>query len=440
MKKDTLDNIIDLDNFLTESATHDTVTDSAIQSSVNIDYADIVTEWSYRCRRGYPEWNDAEDMVVLQTILEERNIPLPFEHILNSNISDNAVLNIHNMVTETTKTINEIELSDIKIKKAFIDKIIAAKKQKAFATFLRNLPGGETEIALPAFLNGLSSKEQDEFVKKLYTAKTVEDINKADYTSGVGAKLFALEPKGIGKAELFLAMMIINSKVSGQGESYDLMINNAKKYEIKDYRKDNSSGIRLGTKGKVTQFGFWNEITKTLDVLNDLIVEGGIKFIDDKELVTLIKDIAKRGEEFTRRGEFSKTDLKQYNQLYVKLNELSQSDATGYTYVTFRGPNIAPISFTIDEIPAKLKKSVTLNLLDRGISDSFIVNLRRLKYVRNPKDLDADIQSSVDQIVGTLPFVVFRPAGPIITIDFVFHSISQSTVYIIEKELAQKKK
>lgn len=115
MKKDTLDNIIDLDNFLTESVTHDTVTDSAIQPSVNIDYADIVTEWSYRCRRGYPDWNDAEDMAVLQTILEERNIPLPFEHVVfapNKNKTKADVL-IHTDEFLVTENVNIITKNDI---------------------------------------------------------------------------------------------------------------------------------------------------------------------------------------------------------------------------------------------------------------------------------------------------------------------------------------
>ena len=433
MKKDTLVNLLDLDNILNPEPIQaqadiisESVNNTVIETPmpVNIDWDEVIQEWFYRLPKGYADqpYTESELQVLDQVINEHQNGGFkPY---------------ISKQVTETVQ-INEIDQATAGIKKSLVDKVIVAKKQKAFATFLRNLPGGQAETDVPQFLNKLSPKEQDEFVKKLYSVKSVDDIKKSDYESGVGSKLFGLEPKGIGKAELFLAMMIANSKVSGGGESFDLMINNVKKYEVKDYRVSNSAGIRLGTKGKVTRFPFWNEIMKTLDVLDELIASDGLTFIQDKALQQLITDISDRGE-FTRKGELSKDDVKKFKELYLKLNELAQSDSVGYTYITLRGPNVEPVSYTIDEIPAKLKKSVTINLRDRGASDSLIVNLRRLKYVRDPKQLDIDIQKTIDLIIGDLPFIVFRPAGPIITTEFAFSNITMATVYIIEKELANK--
>ena len=433
MKKDTLVNLLDLDNILNPEPIQaqadiisESVNNTVIETPmpVNIDWDEVIQEWFYRLPKGYADqpYTESELQVLDQVINEHQNGGFkPY---------------ISKQVTETVQ-INEIDQSTAGIKKSLVDKVIVTKKQKAFATFLRNLPGGQAETDVPQFLNKLSPKEQDEFVKKLYSVKSVDDIKKSDYESGVGNKLFGLEPKGIGKAELFLAMMIANSKVSGGGESFDLMINNVKKYEVKDYRVSNSAGIRLGTKGKVTRFPFWNEIMKTLDVLDELIASDGLTFIQDKALQQLITDISDRGE-FTRKGELSKDDVKKFKELYLKLNELAQSDSVGYTYITFRGPNVEPVSYTIDEIPAKLKKSVTINLRDRGASDSLIVNLRRLKYVRDPKQLDIDIQKTIDLIIGDLPFIVFRPAGPIITTEFAFSNITMATVYIIEKELANR--
>jgi hypothetical protein len=417
--------IVDLDGILNKTDNTPVITESVqteepVTESVTADWDEIIAEWFYRLPKGFAEqpYTESELKVLDQVIMEYKAGEFkPF-------------------ITETAQ-INEIDQTTAGIKKSLIDKIIVNKKQKAFATFLRNLPGGQAEAEVPQFLNKLSTKEQDEFVKKLYSVKSVDDIKKSDYESGVGNKLFGLEPKGIGKAELFLAMMIANSKVSGGGESFDLMINNVKKYEVKDYRVSNSAGIRLGTKGKVTRFPFWNEIMKTLDVLDELIASDGLTFIQDKALQQLITDISDRGE-FTRKGELSKDDIKKFKELYLKLNELAQSDSVGYTYITLRGPNVEPVSYTIDEIPAKLKKSVTINLRDRGASDSLIVNLRRLKYVRDPKQLDIDIQKTIDLIIGDLPFIVFRPAGPIITTEFAFSNITMATVYIIEKELANK--
>lgn len=312
-------------------------------------------------------------------------------------------------------------------------KIIEAGKEIDFNTFVNNLPGGSSRSIIIKFLNSLKTSEQDEFVKMLYSKDSIADITANDYSSGVGAKLYELEPKGIGKAELLLAAILRNAKVSGGGESFDLSVGN-KKYEVKDYRVAKSKSIRLGTKGKVTRFQFWNEIIKTLDVINSLIVSGGIQFIQDEKLKNEIMYMYSRTDEILK-GTLNKDDIKKFKLLYKDLNKLSQSNATGYTYVTFRGPNIEPVSYTIDEIPASLKKNVSLNLKDRGVSETLIIELKRLKYVRNPNEFETDIQEAVNSIVGSeIPYIVFRPDGPKITTEFEFSYISLGGIYIKEKE------
>jgi hypothetical protein len=209
---------------------------------------------------------------------------------------------------------------------------------------------------------------------------------------------------------------------------------NNKKYEVKDYRRGESKGIRLGTKGKVTRFVFWQEILKTLDTIDNLFATNGIQYIEDESTKNLLTTINERSS-FISKGELNKTDIANFKLLYEKLNKISQSDATGYTYVTFRGPNAEPISYTIKEIPTDLNASVTLNLLSRGVSESLIVQLRKLKYVRNPESFESDIQAAVDLAVDPeIPFIVFRPKGPIITTSFELSSVSMATIYIIEKK------
>jgi hypothetical protein len=337
---------------------------------------------------------------------------------------------VHGMINDALKS--KKEDTSLIIPKSLQQKIIKTGKELDFKTFMNNLPGGASSVAMSNFLNSLKPKEQDEFVNLLYSKKSVADINAEDYSSGFGSRLYELEPKGIGKAELFLAVLLRNSKVSGGGESFDLSIGN-KKYEIKDYRRAKSDPIRLGTKGKVTRFEFWKEIIKTLDVVNNLIATGGIKFIQNEEVKKLIMDVYSRIDMISK-GELNKDDIKKLKQLYIEFNKLSQSNAVGYTYVTFRGPNIEPISYTVDEVPANLKKSVTLNLKQRGVSESLIIELKRLKYVRNPKEFEMDMQEAVNSIVGSeIPFIVFRPDGPKITTEFEFSKISQGGIYIKEK-------
>lgn len=337
---------------------------------------------------------------------------------------------VHGMINDALKS--KKEDTSLVIPKSLQQKIIKAGKEIDFKTFINNLPGGASSVAMSNFLSSLKPNEQDEFVNLLYSKKSVADINAGDYSSGFGSRLYELEPKGIGKAELFLAVLLRNSKVSGGGESFDLSIGN-KKYEIKDYRRAKSDPIRLGTKGKVTRFEFWKEIIKTLDVVNNLVATNGIRFIQNESLKKLIMDIYSRIDMISK-GELNKDDIKKLKQLYTDFNALSQSNATGYTYVTFRGPNVEPTSYVVDEVPPNLKKNVTLNLKQKGVSESLIIELRRLKYVRNVKEFEMDMQEAVNSIVGNeIPFIVFRPDGPKITTEFEFSKISQGGIYIKEK-------
>jgi hypothetical protein len=208
----------------------------------------------------------------------------------------------------------------IQIPESLQKKLIESGKEEDFNTFKANLPGGNSIKVITGLLNKLTSEEQDEFVKILYSKDSIADISSNDYSSGVGSKLYDLEPKGIGKAELLLATLIRNSKVLGGGESFDLTVGN-KKYEVKDYRNyPNTRAIRLGTKGKVTRFLFWQEINKTLSVINDLVVSDGIKFIQNEDLIQKNKKIFSLlfVEEIKKLLEHEHLDLKLVNGILEK--------------------------------------------------------------------------------------------------------------------------
>ena len=406
-----------------------------------IDIDNILSEWSYRCSKGYPDLNDPNDLAILKEVMAEMNVSFPIDEIAykqefnewDVTLEDGLDQLEESEFYDITNALNEGSLEDFNVPSALQQMLVKANKTKQFESFITRLPGGESEPAIQNFIDRLTPNEYEDLVKMLYSKTSVEEITKSEYESGVASKLFALEPKGIGKAELFLAWVVANSKVSGGGESFDLRVNN-KKYEVKDYRKGESKGIRLGTKGKVTRFVFWQEILKTLDTVDNLFATNGVQFIQDEATRELLSQINERAE-FISKGELNKTDIATFKSLYTKLNSISQSDATGYTYVTFRGPNAEPISFTIKEIPTNLGKTVTLDLQSRGVSEGLIVQLRKLKYVRNPEALAIDIQSAVDTAVDPeIPFIVFRPKGPIITTSFELHSVSQATIYIIEKK------
>jgi len=45
------------------------------------DFDAIVTEWSYRCDKGYPDMKNKSDMIKLQEILDEMGIKSPFKQV-----------------------------------------------------------------------------------------------------------------------------------------------------------------------------------------------------------------------------------------------------------------------------------------------------------------------------------------------------------------------
>jgi hypothetical protein len=59
--------------------------------------------------------------------------------------------------------------------------------------------------------------------------------------------------------------------------------------------------------------------------------------------------------------------------------------------------------------------------------------LRRLKYVRNPLDLDIDMDSAVQAIIADVTFIVFRPTRINVTQDLRYVSTDSGKVRIIEK-------
>ena len=423
MKKDTSDNIIDLNtlfnelNTLNESEQVYAITESASETLLKIDESamdEVLAEWFYRLPKGYathPYTN--EELKVLDEVMQE---------YVSGNLNE--------------EILKEASITDI-TNKNLLTQVSEQDKQAQFREFLSYIPGGIPTTQLLKFLNGLNKADATEFVEKLYTkTKGVDSISPADYASGVGEKLFDVKPEGMGKGEFFIAWLVPGAKNSGGGESFDVRVG-GKKYEVKDYRPDDSSGIRLGTKGKVTRFKFWYQIINTLDYVDAIskidptFAILGAAGDQAKQLYKLSNDI--------RGGEFPGTSRKLLETFYENMKEDFRSDTSGYTMVTLRGANVPPVSFSIEEIPSVKGDKLNLKLTSDAMSpneNKILVLANKLKYVRDPKSFSTDLQDTVNELVGDLPFIVFRKSQINITKDFRYKTISQGTIYILEKTLS----
>jgi hypothetical protein len=128
--------------------------------AVQVDWDEILTEWSYRCPKGYPTivdgvFTEYEEVKILNEILEDRgfnSIQLPeAASSYDSNVADRilsspAFTNLVNIQTKkqgtpTKAKITYLLYADIK------DKDRAAKSDEIVKAFLKNAPKGLNQVA-----------------------------------------------------------------------------------------------------------------------------------------------------------------------------------------------------------------------------------------------------------------------------------------------------
>jgi hypothetical protein len=391
----------------------------------------ILTEWSYRLPTGYP--TRAQDYEVLYDVLLETAKITPAEA---RRIVEHAKGTVINSINESLK-IDSIE-------NQFLLKAISdVNKVEDFIKFLSLLPL-EAEMVTLQFLNNLSIEQSKRFANLLYSENEITEqlLNSFNFKSDIYGELFQLHKPGFGKGEILLTTIVRGSYIQGGTVSYDLNVN-GKKYEVKDYSnpdKPNAS-IRLGTKGTVTRFRFWDEITTTFQRLAQLRGIDTPKFDLDKilpeSLLIPIRYLESR-REVILAGNLGIKDKQYLDQFYQEANKL-ESKIKGYTNIILRGPNALPVEMSIEPIDDASGDSFIVRPIrgEDGSQNLTYVNteLRRLKYVRNPLDLNKDMQEAVTTIVNDVTFIVFRRDRINVTQDVRYAATDAGKIRIIEKDI-----
>jgi len=400
---------------------------------MNIDL--ILTEWCYRLPKGYP--TNSRDYEVLYNVLLEFAKITPDEARV---IVERAQGHVKQVIAESVQ-FDSIE------NQLLIDAISNAGKVEEFRQFLRLLPT-EADAATLQFLNGIRGEQCIQFASMLYSQNGVNEdaLNQINFRTGIAHDLFRIEPKGLGKGEILLATMINGAQINGGGTSFDMTADN-RSYEIKDYTggKGNAKSIRLGTKGSVTRFKFWDEIVTTLkriDQLRGTIENPKFDFHKyfDQALLDAVAYLDER-RSFILAGNLNMKDKAFLMQFYREANALN-SDIPGYTNIILRGPNATPVEMSIEPLKKNPDGSLIIKPIEDGSQDITYINaeLRRLKYVRTPDELDTDLQEAVNMIIGTdLQFIVFRKDRIRVTSDFRYVVIDAGKIRIIEKAIGAEK-
>jgi hypothetical protein len=128
---------------------------------------------------------------------------------------------------------------------------------------------------------------------------------------------------------------------------------------------------------------------------------------------------------------------KQYLDMFYREANKLQSEIKGYTNVILRGPNAIPIEMSIEPIQDASGESFIIRPVRNESQNLTYVNteLRRLKYVRDPLDLDRDMDAAVESIIADVTFIVFRPTRINVTRDLRYVVTDSGKVRIIEKTI-----
>jgi len=320
-----------------------------------------------------------------------------------------------------------------------IDELEIQNKLEKYKSFAKNIPNGLLADEVILYFSKLTKEECRDIVSYLYTYKTPYDLIPElyhDRSTAIG-KMYDIQSRGTGKAEIFIAWLIENANIQGGKDSYDVNINGTF-YEVKDWSRQGNASILTGVKSKVSNFEFWEIVSDTMNVLYKLTGRRRKnKFDFHSEFNQSVAD--KVDEILTLRpkimsGEMCKSDLILFDSFYREMCE-QNIDIEGYTNIILRGPNMEPIELSIKPILDISGNTIHIEKAYDKDHLYMLTELRRIKYVRNPDDFQNDMQVAVNEIVNGITYIVFRNNRINITKDFVPDAVSISSLKFLERNL-----
>ena len=234
MKKDT-SKLIDLDSILNPKV-EETKQPEIISESVTVqpvalppvDIDAILSEWAWRCDKGYPDYNNKSDMIKLQEVLDEIGVALPFKRIKLTEAKTSAWDDLKKG-TPIEKKFKNLLLSNVDQLK-FENKTIY---QSVFDKFVEIPPAGQ-ELVIKKF----QSMTVDQFANGGW--KPFEAFYDAN----------GYVPTFPGRGEM-MAVLAIKGASSGGSKDKDLQIPRGS-WEIKEA----PNSIRMAKSGMIGKFAY----------------------------------------------------------------------------------------------------------------------------------------------------------------------------------------
>ena len=248
---------------------------------------ELLNEWSYRTKKGYPSVDDPSDILILKEILGKLNLPSNSiilklreqEETISLPINEEENQDITPSKNDLIKLIQNAKLNDSQVQKlfknisgfAYKDSILSFVNSKGFTS--DKFKTGD--IAIETIFNGISDSNINEFIQYIKKPRTLSSLDlSGNFVSQLGLSpnlvedLINIEPgadaggSSVGKAEVFLGLMF--SDVDNNVSKGDLNWN-GKNLEVK------GTGGRLGQ-----QAGRGNDNKETIENAAKQLLDGEV--------------------------------------------------------------------------------------------------------------------------------------------------------------------
>lgn len=221
----------------------------------------LLTEWAYRCKKGYPDMNNPEDMKILQEIYAEYGIVMEEKKEEENYTVDNLIQLLQDRKEELpqsflNKLFHSIQEKGKKlgstISKHIHAKGLDASEAEIFG-LINNTPGLETQLAQVLSQEERQIKLSDlgETGNIIEVGRTVTNLPESFLISLLSAGRSAKGGKAVGEGEAFLALL-------GKG---------GKKLDVGDV---GLQGKSIEIKGKSGRLGGWDTLDNLYNSINKL--------------------------------------------------------------------------------------------------------------------------------------------------------------------------
>jgi len=290
MSKDftiSLDSI--LNSKIEETVQTDILTESKItpvvEEAVSVDIDAILTEWAWRCEKGYPNYNDKNDMIKLQEVLDEMGVALPFDRLKEAGPKKSAtsVANSSNILITAKKFV----------------KHLPEAKHDMLVKFIDDIPYNQLKVSVAALLNSLSEADAKKYATAFKSLPSVEKLEGKRYLDFKPLWDLNVE-KAMGRGELYIAFMVKNAVTQGSSESFDIGVG-SKHYEVKslDAGEDGNIGsIRPGAEGKASRHPYFTTplmtLASTIFAMKDPEIQASVLTLGNTAKLQSILDIVNK--------------------------------------------------------------------------------------------------------------------------------------------------